>query len=363
MICGLSAAGLLGREAFLELLDRCGTDRLVRARYGMDSVKAVLVGALAYGEGTLPPPAWATGRNGMGQGSVLRIARFARADWYAELTACLKSLARGIHDGLPDDHPARAFGFRQGWHCLANSRLPEKALAVAAGLGFIGRNSLLIVTRSRGAGFPSQESAGAALGPGVVLGLLLMPVDADTARNAILRLSGGAVSDPDDPAIPSGECVATRPAISANPDFPGKPGALCGSCRACVDACPTHAVLPGGGIERELCLQHWSTIPGELPDAIKRNWGERLYGCDVCLEACPWFRDSSNGRLPTRGILGPSLPTGFFLSATDSEIRTRLSRTALGLGWMPPEAFRRNAGVAAGTAGTIEATGTAGARP
>jgi epoxyqueuosine reductase QueG len=65
-----------------------------------------------------------------------------------------------------------------------------------------------------------------------------------------------------------------------------------------------------------------------------------LYGCDLCLEACPYFRIDPEARTEL-GQLGPRLPARFFLEEDDSLIGLRLSDSALGLSWMSIAGFRR----------------------
>jgi epoxyqueuosine reductase len=332
---GLSAWAFLG-EAGL----RSATSSLpeeVGARYGLAPARSALVAALAYSEGPAEMPPWAeawtreraASRPGAGSAPIARIARFARADWYKEIIARLSGLAALVRSDLA------GAGFEAGslpeWRCLANSRLPERPMALLAGLGVQGRNCLLIVRRPGGpeaAGSASASCAASALpigpgsarpvGPGAVLGVLLLPF-----------------------AIPEDEL---EPA--SLPVF----GSACGSCQACIEACPTGALslkAEGPGFTRELCLQHWSAIDGALPLAVEARWGQRLYGCDACLEACPHFHADPLARTE-RGLLGPGLPAEWLAGASDAEIRAKLSGTALGLGWMKPAAFRRNARLAMG---------------
>ncbi|MDA8132098.1 MAG: DUF1730 domain-containing protein [Elusimicrobia bacterium] len=70
----------------------------------------------------------------------------------------------------------------------------------------------------------------------------------------------------------------------------------CGSCDACERACPTGA-LKGGTLDASRCISYWTTqakenIPPEI-DALNPGWA---YGCDICQEACPYNAKSSNYR-------------------------------------------------------------------
>jgi len=78
---------------------------------------------------------------------------------------------------------------------------------------------------------------------------------------------------------------------------------------------------------------------------VEAVWGNRLYGCDSCIEVCPRFRPDPGARTAL-GLLGPGLPASWLAEAGEAEIRARLRGSALGLGWMPIEAFRRNAELA-----------------
>jgi len=229
-------------------------------------------------------------------GPLARIARFARADWYAELRARLQNAASRmrfrIKEGGAEPGPSR------DWRYFANSRLPERRLALEAGLGMLGRHGLVMV--------PGHGSA-------VVLGILLLPAS-----------------------------VIVPPGFAQEPPQSGPPSASCAVCEACEEACPTGALSPKRGFVRELCLQHWSSLPGALPPAVEAVWGDRLYGCDLCQEACPLFEPDASAET-SRGRLGPGLPAAWLAAAPEGEIRTALKGSVLGMRWIAIEALRRSA--------------------
>ncbi|MCE1197006.1 hypothetical protein LWX53_10980 [bacterium] len=332
---GFYGHGFLSGAAFGGLLDRMRVPAEVRRRYfggraegsspaagGSPSAAgaaSVAVVALRYGEGEFGDAAAAGGFLAAEPGEAsVRLARFARANWYMELSSRLQAavaatIAQASRSGqtLP---PAKA------WRRLVNSSLPEKPAAVAAGLGWIGRNGLLVAARGQGLAGPGLSSA-------VVLGLLLCPVDLDP---------------------PAAEPLAPR----------------CGRCRRCVEACPSGALCPAGedaaapvpegatdgegpSFRRESCIQHWTAAAGELPAPIEAALDGRLYGCDSCLEACPYFLTDENAAT-SLGRLGPALSAHRFLERDDAALRRDLAGTALDRSWMSLDAFRRNARLALG---------------
>ena len=133
---------------------------------------------------------------------------------------------------------------------FSNSPLPERAVAAAAGLGWVGRNGLLM-NRTYGSSF-------------IIAGVLL---------------SGSAAESI--PAEPG------SPAAVSSLKAPENLHELCGSCRECEKACPTGAVRPEGGIDTGRCLQALATNTGPLPEFALKKWGIRIYGCGICQQACP----------------------------------------------------------------------------
>ncbi len=133
------------------------------------------------------------------------------------------------------DELSQATGARTRWYVDTGPVL-EKAWAAAAGLGFVGRNALLVSPR---------------FGSFVFLGVVLAEA----------------------------ELEATGPG----------PASGCEGCRACVEACPTGALDGDGGLDPNRCLAHWNAgARTPVPDALAAHLGGNLYGCDLCQDACPW---------------------------------------------------------------------------
>ncbi len=77
----------------------------------------------------------------------------------------------------------------------------------------------------------------------------------------------------------------------------GDVGLLCGKCTRCLDACPTNAFAAPGVVDARRCVSY-QTIEnkGVIPRELRTGIGLRIYGCDVCLEVCPWNRFAQEGR-------------------------------------------------------------------
>ncbi|NIJ39722.1 epoxyqueuosine reductase [Sphingopyxis panaciterrae] len=137
------------------------------------------------------------------------------------------------------------------------------------------------------------------------------------------------------------------------PSTPGRD--TCGSCSACQDACPTDAFPAPYRLDARRCVSYLTIEhDGPIPDDLRRGIGNRIYGCDDCLAACPWnkFAETAHAHrafLPRAELVAPALAdllalddAGFRQVFAGSPIK-RLGRNRM----------VRNAAIAAGNSGDV----------
>jgi epoxyqueuosine reductase len=212
-----------------------------------------------------------------------RLPRYTWRDAYAELREKLDALGTrlgGTYRVLVD----------------ANQHVDREA-AVRAGLGFYGKNTLVITPRH---------------GSWVILGSLVTDVE-----------------------------IAQSPPL----------GRDCGSCRLCIDACPTDALAEAGTLDATRCLSYWTQSPASIPDELRPPIGDAVYGCDICQDVCPWNRGIERRRdaEPLPPDAEPVVSLADWIERDPDELRRAFARL-----YVPRNDGRllqRNALVALGNAG------------
>jgi epoxyqueuosine reductase len=210
-----------------------------------------------------------------------RLARYTWDDAYAELRRKLAQLGErlgGTYRVLVD----------------ANQHV-DRAAAARSGVGFYGKNTLLITRRH---------------GSWVVLGALVTDLD-----------------------------------LSATPPLDTD----CGECRLCIDACPTSALDEAGTLDATRCLSYWTQAPHAVPVAYRSELGSQVYGCDICQDVCPWNRgvEKRRGHLPVTAAGHVDLRA--WLESDGDELVAGYDR--LFVPRNDPRWLRRNALVALGNTG------------
>jgi epoxyqueuosine reductase len=181
----------------------------------------------------------------------------------------------------------------------ANQHVDREA-AARSGVGFYGKNTLLITRRH---------------GSWVVLGTLITTAD-----------------------------VEATPPLDAG----------CGTCTLCIDACPTGALDEPGVLDSTKCLSYWTQAPRPIPEGYRAQLGAQVYGCDICQDVCPWNRGVGKRRAatPLPDEAEPHVRLADWLQEDGDTLRARYDRL-----YVPrndPRYLRRNALVALGNTGAPE---------
>jgi epoxyqueuosine reductase len=163
------------------------------------------------------------------------ISRYAWGqDYHEVLQQKLRSLASCLPERFTEPHEARIYSDTGPVH--------ERVFAKHAGLGWLGKNTLLL---------------NAKLGSWFFLGVILTTLDLPPTLG---------------------------PAESPPPD-------LCGSCTKCIDACPTGALVEPYVMDARLCISYLTIeLRGSVPESLREPMGRHVFGCDICQDVCPWNR-------------------------------------------------------------------------
>ncbi len=161
-----------------------------------------------------------------------KIARYALGkDYHSVVKEKLQNLLKEINVNI---------GTVNGRAFVDSAPVMERALAREAGLGWIGKNSLLLHKK---------------LGSYVFIGELIVDIELEY----------------DPPQL----------------------NEYCGTCTKCIDACPTHAIVADKVVDSNKCISY-QTIEnrGDIPSKIQNNLNGWIFGCDICQQVCPFNKKS-----------------------------------------------------------------------
>jgi epoxyqueuosine reductase len=199
-----------------------------------------------------------------------KIARYAlHEDYHGRLLPMLEELARFID---------AEYGVSGSLAYVDTGAVSERALAEAAGIGWIGKNAMLI-----------HPEEGSWFWLGEVITRADLPIDAPLADR-------------------------------------------CGTCRRCLDACPTGAIFEEiRAIDSRKCLAYLNIEHrGPIPAEFHKPMGDWLLGCDICQEVCPWNAQSLRKARAQEGAPPVEfVPVEEILALTPEEFRARYKHRAV----------------------------------
>ena len=135
------------------------------------------------------------------------------------------------------------------------------------------------------------------------------------------------------------------------PDAPQRD--RCGSCTRCITACPTGAITEPHRLDARRCISYLTIeLKGSIPLELRPLIGDRIYGCDDCLDACPWnrFAQASHELAFAARPAVAQMELRDFLRLDDSGFRALFRRSPIKR--IKRRGFLRNVCVALGNIGT-----------
>ncbi len=161
----------------------------------------------------------------------LQVASYALSDDYHDiLPQKLQAIVEFIEEQLGEKIPNRYY--------TDTGPILERELAQRAGLGWIGKNSMLINPQAGSTFFLAE----------ILLGIELEPDEKFSTDH-------------------------------------------CGTCSRCITACPTNCILPNRTVDANRCISYLTIeLKKEIPENLRNQIGDWIFGCDICQQVCPWNR-------------------------------------------------------------------------
>ncbi len=273
--CGVAPSAPIGRSAYLaDWLNsgRAGSMDYLHRYFNirsdptaiLEGAKSVIVVALSYHQPAIPNVETETALCG-------RVAMYAWGDDYHDvLRSKLTELTERMREQLAEPFEARV--------CVDTAPILERELAAAAGVGWIGKNTLVL----------HQE-----LGSYFFLGAIVTTLD-----------------------------------LASNEPLPDH----CGTCTACLDACPTRAFPKPYEMDASRCISYLTIEHrGDISKPFQEMMGDWVFGCDVCQEVCPYNRDAPKTREPRFAVRppGPRPALNELLGCSIDDYREQLHGSAM----------------------------------
>ncbi len=204
----------------------------------LEGAKSVVVVALSYRQHSAPQTEGEATARG-------RVAMYAWGDDYHDVIGTkLTELVERMRAELAEPFAARV--------CVDTAPILERELAAAAGIGWIGKNTLVL-----------HHEIGSYFFLGAVVTTLELAPDEPLADH-------------------------------------------CGTCTACLDACPTQAFPKPYEMDASRCISYLTIEHrGDISKAFQKMMGDWVFGCDICQEVCPYNRDAPTTREPRFAIRPP----------------------------------------------------------
>lgn len=121
----------------------------------------------------------------------------------------------------------------------------------------------------------------------------------------------------------------------------------CGDCNLCIQACPTGALFAPYQINPNICISYLTQMKGMIPHHLRAKIGTKLWACDTCQQVCPENKKTISPNHPFfQPILGTSIPVIPLLNISNREFRERFGKTALA--WRGRGVLQRNAAIVVG---------------
>lgn len=281
-------AGMHGAMGYLARPDRQARRRDLNVI--LPGVRSLVIVALDYGTEAIPESVLADPRRG-------RISNYAwGVDYHAIMIPRLEQLARWLRDEAGDEVASRAY--------VDTGAILERSHAQQAGLGFVGKNTMLIHPRR---------------GSFMFLGEILTTAAFDVY------------------------------------DAPHRP-TMCGVCTRCLAACPTGAFPQPYVLDARRCISYLTIeLKGPIPGDLRPLMGNWVYGCDVCQQVCPFTRfvqPSAETAFWPVDVDRAAPPLADLLALDEDGFAARFRDSAI---WrIGRERLVRNACVAAGNSGLAE---------